>query len=90
MLTAVASTVQNTHSNLLYSQYFGYFAGEPQVNDFVPVNGYFPPQMPVSYNCQQPVFSQYAPHQPFPQAVYPNLPDSGGLPEVPWTYGEFC
>ncbi|XP_034503535.1 testis-expressed protein 15 [Ailuropoda melanoleuca] len=86
MLTAVASTVQNTHSNLLYSQYFGYFAGEPQANDFVPVNGYFPPQMPVSYNCQQPVFSQYAPHQPFPQAVYPNLPDSGGLPEVPWTY----
>ncbi|XP_034859970.1 testis-expressed protein 15 [Mirounga leonina] len=86
MLTAIASTVQNTHSNLLYSQYFGYFAREPQANDFVPGNGYFQSQMPVSYNFQQPIFSQYAPHQPFPQAVYPYPPDSGVLPEVPWTY----
>ncbi|XP_004408353.1 PREDICTED: testis-expressed sequence 15 protein [Odobenus rosmarus divergens] len=86
MLTAIASTVQNTHSNLLHSQYFGYFAWEPQANDFVPVNGYFQSQMPVSYNFQQPIFSQYAPHQPFPQAVYPYPPDSGVLPEVPWTY----
>ncbi|XP_014641847.1 PREDICTED: testis-expressed sequence 15 protein [Ceratotherium simum simum] len=85
MLTAVASTVQNTHSNLLYSQYFGYFAGEPQANDFVPVTGYFPSQMPVSYNFQQPIFSQYASYQPLPQDAYPYPPDSGVLPEVPWT-----
>lgn len=89
MLTAIASTVQNTHPNLLYSQYFGYFAGEPQANNFVPVDGYFQSQVPVSYNFQQPIFSQYAPHQPFQQAVYPYPPDSGVLPEAPWTYGEF-
>ncbi|XP_072632455.1 testis-expressed protein 15 isoform X3 [Canis lupus baileyi] len=86
MLTAIASTVQNTHPNLLYSQYFGYFAGEPQANNFVPVDGYFQSQVPVSYNFQQPIFSQYAPHQPFQQAVYPYPPDSGVLPEAPWTY----
>ncbi|XP_044081365.1 testis-expressed protein 15 [Neovison vison] len=86
MLTAIASTVQSSHSNLLYSQYFGYFAGERQANDFLPVNGYFQSQMPVPYNFQQPVFSQYAPHQSFPQPVYPYPPDSGVLPEVPWTY----
>eukprot|EP00071_Canis_lupus_P001867 XP_003432155.2 testis-expressed protein 15 isoform X1 [Canis lupus familiaris] len=86
MLTAIASTVQNTHPNLLYSQYFGYFAGEPQANNFVPVDGYFQSQVPVSYNFQQPIFSQYAPHQPFQQAVYPYPPNSGVLPEAPWTY----
>ncbi|XP_054556812.1 testis-expressed protein 15 isoform X2 [Talpa occidentalis] len=85
MLTTVAS-VQNTHSNLLYSQYFGYFSGESQANDFVPGNGYFQSQMPVSYNFQQPIFSQCASHQPLPQAAYPYSPDSGVLPEVPWTY----
>lgn len=89
MLTAIASTVQSSHSNLLYSQYFGYFAGERQASDFLPVNGYFQSQMPVPYNFQQPVFSQYAPHQSFPQPVYPYPPDSGVLPEVPWTYGKF-
>nr|XP_008539897.1 PREDICTED: testis-expressed sequence 15 protein [Equus przewalskii] len=86
MLTAVASTVQNIHSELLYTQYFGYFAGEPQAHDFVPVNGYFQSQMPVSYNFQQPIFSQYASYQPLPQAAYPYPPDSGVLPDVPWTY----
>ncbi|XP_039076552.1 testis-expressed protein 15 [Hyaena hyaena] len=86
MLTAIASNVQSAHYNLLYSQYFGYFSGEPQANDFVPVNGYFQSQMPVSYNFQPPTFSQYAPHQAFPQAVYPYPPDSGVLPQVPWTY----
>lgn len=89
MLTAIASNVQSAHYNLLYSQYFGYFSGEPQANDFVPVNGYFQSQMPVSYNFQPPTFSQYPPHQAFPQAVYPYPPDSGVLPQVPWTYGEF-
>ncbi|XP_044911274.1 testis-expressed protein 15 isoform X6 [Felis catus] len=34
----------------------------------------------------QPIFSQYAPHQAFPQAAYPYPPDSGVLPQVPWTY----
>uniref|UniRef100_A0A8C0DD65 Testis expressed 15, meiosis and synapsis associated n=1 Tax=Balaenoptera musculus TaxID=9771 RepID=A0A8C0DD65_BALMU len=82
MLTAVTSTVQNTHSNLLYSQYFGYFAGEQQANDFVPVSGHFPSQMPV-YNFQQPIFSQYVSHQPV--SAYPCSPDLGVLPEVPWT-----
>ncbi|XP_047713469.1 testis-expressed protein 15 isoform X1 [Prionailurus viverrinus] len=86
MLTAIASTVQNAHSNLLYSQYSGYFSGEPQANDLVPVNGHFQSQMPVSYHFQQPIFSQYAPHQAFPQAAYPYPPDSGVLPQVPWTY----
>ena len=86
MLTAATSDSQNTHSHLLCSQYFEYFAGEPQANDFVPVSDYFPPQMPV-YNFQQPIFSQYTPHQPF--TAYPCSPDSGVLLEVPWTYGEF-
>ncbi|XP_012580229.1 PREDICTED: testis-expressed sequence 15 protein [Condylura cristata] len=85
MLTTVAS-VQNTHSNIMYSQYFGYFSGEPQTNDFVPVSGYFQSQMPVSYNFQQPIFSQCASHQPSPQAAYPYRPGSGVLPEIPWTY----
>uniref|UniRef100_A0A8D2BK28 Purine rich element binding protein G n=1 Tax=Sus scrofa TaxID=9823 RepID=A0A8D2BK28_PIG len=85
MLTAIASTVENTYSNILYSQYFSYCAGEPQANDFVPVNGYFHSQMPV-YSCQQPVFSQYVSHQPVPQTAYPYSPDSGVLPEVPWAY----
>ncbi|XP_025134696.3 testis-expressed protein 15 isoform X1 [Bubalus bubalis] len=84
MLTAVTSNFQNTPSHLLCSQYFGYLAGEPQANDFVPVNDYFPPQMPV-YNFQQPVFSQYTPHQPF--TPYPCSPDLDVLLEVPWTYG---
>ncbi|XP_043310530.1 testis-expressed protein 15 [Cervus canadensis] len=83
MLTAATSNSQNTHSHLLCSQYFEYFAGEPQANDFVPVSDYFPPRMPV-YNFQQPVFSQYTPHQPF--TAYPCSPDSGALLEVPWTY----
>ncbi|XP_057552381.1 testis-expressed protein 15 [Hippopotamus amphibius kiboko] len=83
MLTTVTSTVQNTHSNLLCSQYFGYFAGERQANDFVPVNGYFQSQMPV-YNFQQPIFSQYVSHQPV--AAYPCSPDLGVFPEAPWTY----
>ncbi|XP_021568486.1 testis-expressed protein 15 [Carlito syrichta] len=86
MLTTVSSTVQSTHSNLLYSQYFSYFAGESQANGFVPMNRYFPSQMPVSYNFQQPIFSQYAFQQPFPQAAYPYPPNSGVLPEVPWIY----
>ena len=86
MLTAVTSNFQNTPSHLLCSQYFGYLAGEPQANDFVPVNDYFPPQMPV-YNFQQPVFSQYTPHQPF--TPYPCSPDLDVLLEAPWTYGEF-
>ncbi|KAK2509585.1 hypothetical protein MC885_018503, partial [Smutsia gigantea] len=86
MFTAVASTVQNTHSNLWYSQYFGYLTGEPQGNDFVPVNGYFHSQMPVSYAFQQPVFSQYAFHQPSPQVAYHYSPNAGVLPEAPWTY----
>ncbi|XP_032959786.1 testis-expressed protein 15 [Rhinolophus ferrumequinum] len=86
MSTAVSSTAQNTHSNQLYSQYFGYFAGEPQAYSFVPGNGHFQPQMPVSYNFQQPAFSQYASCQPLPQATYPYPPGSGVLPEVPWTY----
>lgn len=89
MLTTVPSTVQNTHSNLLYSQYFGYFAGGPQACSFMPANTYFPSQMPISYTVQQPAFSQYASYQPLPQAAYPYPPNSGVLPQVPWTYGEF-
>nr|KAF6461119.1 testis expressed 15, meiosis and synapsis associated [Molossus molossus] len=85
MLTAVPSTVQSTHSNLLYSQCFGYIAGGPQAHGFLPANRYFPSQMPVSYNVQQPAFSQYASYQPVPQG-YPYPPDSGVLPQVPWTY----
>ncbi|XP_016064476.1 PREDICTED: testis-expressed sequence 15 protein [Miniopterus natalensis] len=86
MLTAVPSTVQNTHSDLLYSQYFDNFAGGPQTYDFMPENGYFPSQIPVSYNVRQPAFSQYASYQPLPQAAYPYPPDSGVLSQVPWTY----
>lgn len=87
MLTAVPSTVQNTHSNLLYSQYFGYFAGQPQAYNLVPASGYFQTRMPISFNFQQPAFSQYASYHPLPQAAYPYPPDSAVLPEVPWTYG---
>uniref|UniRef100_A0A2K6GAL0 Testis expressed 15, meiosis and synapsis associated n=1 Tax=Propithecus coquereli TaxID=379532 RepID=A0A2K6GAL0_PROCO len=83
ILTAVASTVQSTHSNLLYSQCFSYFAGEPQAHGFVPVSGYFQSQMPISYSFQQPIFSQYASHQPL-QAPYPSLPNPAVLPEVYW------
>nr|KAF6428609.1 testis expressed 15, meiosis and synapsis associated [Rousettus aegyptiacus] len=86
MLTAVPSTVQNTHSNLLYSQYFGYFAGQPQAYNLVPASGYFQTRMPISFNFQQPAFSQYASYHPLPQAAYPYPPDSAVLPEVPWTY----
>ncbi|XP_070263484.1 testis-expressed protein 15 [Myotis yumanensis] len=86
MLTAVSNTVQNTHSNLLYSQYFGYFAGGPQACSFVPANMYFPSQMPISYTAQQPAFSQFSSYQPLPQAAYPYPPNSGVLPQVPWTY----
>lgn len=86
MLTAVTSNIQNTPSHLLSSQYFEYFAGEPQANDLVPVSDYFPPQTPV-YNFQQPVFSEYTPHQP--STPYPSSPDLDALLEVPWTYGEF-
>ncbi|XP_031296027.2 testis-expressed protein 15 [Camelus dromedarius] len=89
MLSAAASTVHSTYSDLLYSQYFGYFAGEPQTNYFMPMNGYFQSQMPVSYNFQQPVFSQYVSYQPVPPAAYPYSPDSGLLPEVPWTYASW-
>ncbi|XP_023593599.1 testis-expressed protein 15 [Trichechus manatus latirostris] len=85
MLTAVANTVQNTHSDLSYSQYFGYFAEEPQANDFVPVNGYFQSQMPISYNFQT-VIPQSASHQPVPQAACPYPPGPGVPPGVPWTY----
>ncbi|MBZ3878522.1 Testis-expressed sequence 15 protein, partial [Sciurus carolinensis] len=88
ILTTVASTVQTTHSNILYSQYFSYFAEQSQANAFMPVNGYFPSQRPVYYNFQQPIFSQYA-HQPLPQAAYPYPPNPGVLQEVPWIYGEF-
>ncbi|XP_007940895.2 testis-expressed protein 15 [Orycteropus afer afer] len=86
MLTTVASTIHNTHSDLFHSQYFGYFAEEPQANDFVPVNGYFQSQMPISYNFQQPIYPQSASHQTLPQAadLYPPNPDM--LPEAPWTY----
>ncbi|XP_050658357.1 testis-expressed protein 15 isoform X1 [Macaca thibetana thibetana] len=90
LLTTVASgqgaqCAQGAHSNLLYSQYFTYFAGEPQANGFVPVNGYFQSQIP-AYNFQQPVFSQYASHQPLPQTTYPYLPNRDVPPEVPWVY----
>ncbi|XP_060039089.1 testis-expressed protein 15 [Erinaceus europaeus] len=85
MLTTVAS-VQNTRSDLLYSQYFNYFSGEPQANDFVPGNEYFQSHMPVSYNFQQPFYSQYASYQPLPQATYPCPSNSGMSPEVSWTY----
>ncbi|XP_037687232.1 testis-expressed protein 15 [Choloepus didactylus] len=86
MLTTVTSTVQNMYSNHIYSQYFGCFAGETQANDFVPVNGYFESQMPISYNFQQSIFPQYLFHQPLPQAAYHYSPNPGVLPEVPCTY----
>ncbi|KAM4802698.1 testis-expressed protein 15 [Urocitellus parryii] len=86
ILTTVASTVQTTHSNILYSQYFSCFAEQPQANAFMPADGYFQSQRPISYNFQQPIFSQYASHQPLPQAAYPYPPNSGVLQEVPWIY----
>ena len=89
ILTAVPSIVQNTHSNLLLSQYFGYFPGEPRAYGLMPANRYFPSQIPVSSNVQQPAFSQCASYQLLPQAAYPYPPDLGVLPQVLWTYGEF-
>ncbi|KAF6085019.1 testis expressed 15, meiosis and synapsis associated [Phyllostomus discolor] len=86
ILTAVPSTVQNVHSNLLLSQYFGYFPGEPRAYGLMPANRYFPSQMPVSSNVQQPAFSQCASYQLLPQAAYPYPPDLGVLPQVLWTY----
>ncbi|XP_023406902.2 testis-expressed protein 15 [Loxodonta africana] len=88
-LTAVASTVQNTHSNLVCSQYFGYFAEKPQANDFAPVNEYFQYQTPVSYGFQQPIFPPSSSHQPLLQAAHPYPPNPGGPPEVPWTYASW-
>lgn len=88
MMTAVASAVQNTHFNHSYSEHFSYFGMQPQANACVPGNGYSPSPMPVSYNYQQPVYSQFAPHQLVPQAVHPYPPNPGVLPQVPWTYGE--
>lgn len=88
MMTAVASAVQNTHLNHSYSEHFGYFAMQPQANACVPGNGYSPSPMPVSYNYQQPVYSQFASHQLVPQAACPYPPNPGVLPQVPWTYGE--
>ncbi|XP_023439456.2 testis-expressed protein 15 [Dasypus novemcinctus] len=85
MLTAVGSTVQSMYSNLFYSQHFGYFAGEPQANNFVPVNGYFQSQIPI-YNFQQAICPQYISHQPLPQAACPYPPNTAVLSEVPWTY----
>ncbi|KAM5310954.1 testis-expressed protein 15 [Glossophaga mutica] len=86
ILTAVPSTVQNIHSNLLLSQYFGYFPGEPQAYGLMPANRYFPSQMPVTSNVQQPAFSQCASYQLLPQAAYLYPPDLGVLPQVLWTY----
>ncbi|XP_006974008.2 testis-expressed protein 15 isoform X1 [Peromyscus maniculatus bairdii] len=86
MMNAVASSVQNTHFNHSYSEHFSYFARQPQANAFVPGNGYSPFPMPVSYNYQQPVYSQFASHQLVPQAAYPYPPNPGVLPQVPWTY----
>lgn len=88
ILTAVPCTVQNVHSNLLFSQYFGYFPGEPRAYGLMPANRYFPSQMPVSSNVQLPAFSQCASYQLLPQAAYPYPPDLGVLPQVLWTYGE--
>ncbi|XP_048186490.1 testis-expressed protein 15 [Perognathus longimembris pacificus] len=84
IFTTITNTVQNTHSSLQYSQYFTYFAGQPQANAFVLENGYFRPQIPISYHFQPPVFSQCA-YQPPPQAAH-RYPSPGALPEVPWTY----
>ncbi|XP_006834588.1 PREDICTED: testis-expressed sequence 15 protein [Chrysochloris asiatica] len=83
MLTTVASSVQNTHSNHFYSQYFGYVAEEPQTNDFMPMSRYFQSPMPTPpYNFQQPIFLQSASRQ----AAHPCPPNPGVLPEVPWIY----
>lgn len=84
MLTPGASTVQGTHVNHSYSEHFSYASGQPQANSFIPGNGYYPSQAPVSYNYQQPVYSQFASHQPVPQAAYPYPPNPGAPP--PWTY----
>ncbi|XP_036911214.1 testis-expressed protein 15 [Sturnira hondurensis] len=86
ILTAVPSTVQNIHSNLLLSQYFGYFPGDPRAYGLMPANRYFPSEMPVSSNVQQPALSQCASYQLLPQAAYPYPPDLGVLPQVFWTY----
>ncbi|XP_013377026.1 PREDICTED: testis-expressed sequence 15 protein isoform X2 [Chinchilla lanigera] len=85
ILTTLTSTVQTTPSNLVYSQYFSYFADQPQANTFVPVNGYFQSQMPISY-FQQPIVSQHASHQPLSQAVYHYYPAPAVLPEASWIY----
>ncbi|XP_038181448.1 testis-expressed protein 15 [Arvicola amphibius] len=86
MMTAVASAVQNTHFNHSYAEHFSYFAMQPQANACVPGNGYFPSPMPVFYNYQQPVYSQFASHQLVPQAAHPYPPNPGVLPHVSWTY----
>ncbi|XP_054421749.1 testis-expressed protein 15 [Pteronotus mesoamericanus] len=86
ILTAVPSSVQNTHSNLLCSQSFGYFVGGPQAYGIMPANRYFPSQIPIFSNVQQPAFSQCASYQPLLQATCPYPPDSGVLPQVLWTY----
>ncbi|XP_066092017.1 testis-expressed protein 15 [Saccopteryx bilineata] len=85
LLTAVPSTGQNANSNLWYTQYFGYFAGEPQAYDFMPANGYFPSQIPVSSVARQPVCAQYVSYQLSPQTAYPYPPGSGARPQVLWT-----
>ncbi|GAB1293084.1 Protein TASOR [Apodemus speciosus] len=85
--TTVASSVQSTHFNRSYSEHFSYFAGQPQANSFIPGNGYFPSHTPVSYNYQQPLYSQFAFRHPVPQAAYPYPPNPGVFPQVPWTYG---
>uniref|UniRef100_A0A8C6QGR0 Testis expressed gene 15 meiosis and synapsis associated n=1 Tax=Nannospalax galili TaxID=1026970 RepID=A0A8C6QGR0_NANGA len=86
MLTSVARSVQNTHSTVLYSEYFSYFAEQPEANVFIPGNGYIPSHVPNSYNYQQPIFSPFVPCQPSPQTAYPYPPNPNWLPEVPWTY----
>ncbi|XP_004633405.2 testis-expressed protein 15 isoform X2 [Octodon degus] len=85
ILTTLTNTVQSTHSNLLYPQNFRYFADQPQANAFVPINGYFQSQMPISY-FQQPIVSQYASHQLLPPTDYPYHPAADVLPEAPWIY----
>ncbi|KAM8784154.1 testis-expressed protein 15 [Rhynchonycteris naso] len=85
LLSAVPSTGQNANSDLWYTQCFGYFAGEPQAYDFMPANGYFPSQTPVSSVAQQPVCSQYVSYQPLAQTAYLYPPGSGAHPQVPWT-----
>lgn len=86
MLTAVASTVQNTHVSRSYSEHFSYFAGQPQANAFIPRNGFPIYHMPISYNYQQPVYSQFASPQPVPQVSDPYPPNPGVGPQVTWTY----